>query len=183
MREWVSVAENKNPRAHRGRWAASHHQEIWTKPTLLCEGARLLIRSANKPPALSPTCVCASVCSGMCQHVCMRASRNARRGNDRMEAAIAGFSDTEPETERDFDFPEDAGISHGAPLSLRTSSFTSINTPDGAQVFSQNKFTASHLRTFCPPSISLPRPAPSFSLPLSPSLSLPPAACSFLQKA
>lgn len=29
------------------------------------------------------------------------------------------------------------------PLSLRTSSFTSINTPHGAQVLSQNKFTAS----------------------------------------
>lgn len=94
MQEWVSVAENKNPRAHRTRWAASHHQEIWRKPRLLCEGARLLIWSANKPPALSPPRVCAFVCSGMWQHVCMRASINARRGNDRMGPAIAGFSNT-----------------------------------------------------------------------------------------
>lgn len=94
-------------------------------------------------------------------------------------------------TEKDFWFPEDAGISHGAPALISAHFLIHINKyswwragvwPEQIYRLSQKPDNA-HLRTFCPPSISLPRPAPAFSLRLSPSLSLPPAACSFLQKA
>lgn len=68
------------------------------------------------------------------------------------------------------------------PLSVCTSSFTSINTPDGAQVFSQNKFTASEIWQHPPedilPSIHLPTQAcalffiPPFPISISPSCCL-----------
>lgn len=156
MQEWVSVAENKNPRAQEPVGRLAPPGDLKKAHVIVRRGSApdLICKQASSPLTYARVCVCvfgqvpARLHEG--EQKCTERERpygtrhrivprhsldpfdNVGRPPERRRQKRTSGS------QRMRGFPMEL-----QPISLRTSSFTSINTPAGAQVFSQNKFTTS----------------------------------------